>query len=184
MLTLPVGFIKALMNGHSEQELNEGGAIRARQGTTAGLVLWLRHAASTKTRTASFNAAMEMVMHGVEQPAPLDMPSAPYRNKPEIHKAWMHMQPVAHLWAGLCWAHTMRATLNTLPPLERAATIVGYAIAFQNWALSPRDGGKPLIASNRLWLIPSTVSPPNLGEMLPDKVRPEFASMLSSKRKW
>jgi hypothetical protein len=182
-VTVPAAWIKALLKGDSQRELQHGGEIRGRKGTTAGLVLLNLRFASTKTRAATINEAIEVLMGADETKQFSGFKFRPYRNKPEIHRAWKHMQSVAHLWAGYCWAQTEPAGFEPLSPTKRAEYILMHAVAHQQWATSSIAGSKPAIDPSVIWRVPPPPNCPDniLGE-LGDEVGPGIRALLPAHR--
>ena len=182
-VTISAAWLKALMSGHSSDELRRGSEIRGRNGVTAGLLLLMLHAASTSKRVAFLNDAIELVIQATESKEPLRLPFQPYRNKPEIHRAWKRMAPVAHLWGGLCAIHNVKEQYDALPPRDRVDLIYSNALALQRWALAPADGVKPVIDPQAMVLLSCDVNAPDLRLNLSDSVDRKFAELLSKRKK-
>lgn len=183
-VSLPASFIKALLNGHSAEELEKDDERRGRSGVTAGLLLINLRLASTAKRRASMNMAVEILTHGIEKRQLPPMPYKPYPNKPEMSVAWQHMAPVAHLWATLCMAHIAPSDWAGVKPIERATAFLAKALAFQQWATAPGPKRQAILDPEATWLLPFPPGThPNLLGDLSEHMNPAIRALLSPTRK-
>jgi len=178
---LPAAWIKALAFGPSLAEVRKGSEIRARQGFTAGALLWSAYLYRQTGKRPSLNAAIEILTQAVERRTKeLPQPVRPYSNRPEIHRAWKAMQPVAHLWAGLALVEVLPSS-QTLPmnPVK-ARYSLGLARGLLAWGTS--DEGGRLLDAATAWELPDCVERIDL-HTLPAVPVPAFIREAAAKKR-
>jgi hypothetical protein len=180
-LDIPVSWVKALAFGPSLAEVRKGGEIRSRQGFTAGALLWSAYLYRQTGRRVTLNAAIEVLTQAVERgEGDLPYPMRPYSNKPEIHRAWKAMQPVAHLWAGLALVETLQASQGIPKDALAARYSLGLARGFLSWAAS-EDGGR-LLDHATAWDLPDCVEKIDL-QTLPAESVPAFIRETATRKR-
>ena len=180
-LDLPASWIKALAFGPSLVEVRKGSAIRERQGFTAGALLWAAYLYRQAGRRVTLNAAIEVLTQAVERGTKeLPQPVRPYSNKPEIHRAWKAMQPVAHLWAGQAMVEVLQSSQKLPKNPVSARYSLGLARGFLAWGTS--DEGGRLLDAATAWELPDCVERIDL-HTLPAESIPAFIREAAAKKR-
>jgi hypothetical protein len=103
-VSLPIDWLRALAFGAGGNELNALENKRARDGTTAGLILVLISVmAAGNYDRPSLNKAIHIIEEIAKRKKKQNVQFGHYSDRKEILSAWKLMKNSAHFWAALEW---------------------------------------------------------------------------------
>ena len=175
-ITLPTGWVKALVLGDSLPDIEKKTAVARRQGLTAGMLLTFAHMYGQTGEPVTLNGVIDAIVLAHENKS---LPPAwnAYKNKPEIFIAWKAMASVAHLWASTLAIQNGISMGTEQPSPTTFLKNLAFASAFLRWGagcIVPGERGttRPLLDTSTAWTLPPEFDGPDLpsdwGELPPE----------------